>query len=68
MRKTHPTIHQLLKPIIEVHIIDFNENLYGRELVVEFVSRIRDIIVFPSMEKLKEQLIKDEEKTKNTLQ
>ena len=65
---THPTIHQLLKPIIEVHIIDFNENIYGRELYVEFVSYMRPIKQFASMEELKEQLIKDEEKTKNTLQ
>ena len=65
---THPTIHQLMKPIIEVHIIDFNENLYGRELYVEFVSFIRPVMQFASMEELREQLIKDEEKTKNTLQ
>ena len=65
---THPTIHQLMKPIIEVHIIDFNENLYGRELYVEFVSFIRPVMQFASMEDLREQLIKDEEKTKNTLQ
>ena len=65
---THPTIHQLMKPIIEVHIIDFNENLYGRDLYVEFVSFIRPVKQFASMEELREQLLKDEEKTKNTLQ
>ena len=65
---THPTIHQLLKPIIEVHIIDFNENLYGRELYVDFVSFIRPVMQFASMDELREQLLKDEEKTKNTLQ
>lgn len=65
---THPTINQLMKPIIEVHIIDFNENIYGRELYVDFVSYIRPVFQFGSMEDLKEQLIKDEEKTKNSLQ
>ena len=65
---THPTINQLMKPIIEVHIIDFNENLYGRELYVDFISYLRPVFMFGSMEKLKEQLIKDEEKTKNSLQ
>ena len=65
---THPTVHQLLKPIIEVHIIDFNENLYGRELYVDFVSYIRPIKQFASLEELKQQLLKDEEKAKNTLQ
>ena len=65
---THPTIHQLMKPIIEVHIIDFNENLYGRELYVDFVSFIRPVMQFASMDELREQLLKDEEKVKNTLQ
>ena len=64
---THPTIHQLMKPIIEVHIIDFNENLYGRELYVDFVSYLRGVKQYSSLEELREQLIKDEEKTKNTL-
>ena len=65
---THPTIHQLLNPIIEVHIIDFNEVLYGREIYVDFVSYIRPVIEFPTFEDLRLQLLKDEEKTKNTLQ
>ena len=65
---THPTIHQLMKPIIEVHIIDFNENLYGRVLYVDFVQYIREVKEFDSLEQLREQLLKDEEKTKNTLQ
>ena len=65
---THPTVNQLLKPIIEVHIIDFNENLYGRELYVDFISYIRPIKQFESLEQLREQLLKDEEKAKNTLQ
>ena len=65
---THPTINQLLNPIIEVHIIDFNEVLYGREIYVDFVSYIRPVIQFPTLEELREQLLKDEEKVKNTLQ
>ena len=65
---THPTINQLLNPIIEVHIIDFNEVLYGREIYVDFVSFIRPVIQFPTFEELREQLLKDEEKVKNTLQ
>ena len=56
-----------MKPIIEVHIIDFNENLYGRELYVDFVSYLRGVKQYSSLEELREQLIKDEEKTKNTL-
>lgn len=65
---THPTINQLLNPIIEVHIIDFDEVLHGREIYVDFVSYIRPVIQFPTFEELREQLLKDEEKVKNTLQ
>jgi riboflavin kinase/FMN adenylyltransferase len=65
---THPTVNQLMKPIIEVHIIDFNEVLYGREIYVDFVSFMRNNKKFDSLEDLRAQLIKDEEKTKNTLQ
>jgi len=64
---THPTINQLLKPIIEVHIIDFNENIYGKVLSVDFVSYIRPIIQFPEIEDLRKQIAKDEEVAKNTL-
>lgn len=64
---THPTINQLLKPIIEVHIIDFNENLYGRELYVDFISYMRANKQFDSLEDLRDQLIKDEEKAKLNL-
>ena len=56
-----------MKPIIEVHIIDFNENLYGRELYVDFVSFIRPVMQFASMDELREQLIKDEQFTKEVL-
>lgn len=65
---THPTINQLLDPIIEVHIIDFDEDIYGKTIYVDFIDYIRDIITFNSMDELKEQLENDKEKVKNTLQ
>lgn len=64
---THPTINQLLKPIIEVYVLDFEGNLYGKEIYVDFVSRIRDTIAFASIEDLHAQIIKDEQLAKNTL-
>lgn len=65
---THPTVDQLLDPIIEVHIIDFDEDIYGRSIEIDFIDYIRDIFRFDSMEDLKEQLEKDKEFIKNTLQ
>ena len=58
---THPSIFELKAPIIEVHFLNFNGNLYGKEINVEFVSYLRDIIKFKSLDELKEQLKKDKE-------
>lgn len=56
---THPTFQELDKPIVEVHIIGFDENIYGRFLKVEFISYIRDVVKYDSLDELKEQLEKD---------
>ena len=45
--------------VVETHIIDFNGDLYGEFLIVHFVSFIRDIVKFSSVEELKAQLEKD---------
>ena len=65
---THPTLERLEFPIIEVHVIDYEGNLYGQEILVEFIDYIRDIITFDSLEELKEQILKDREFVKNQLQ
>jgi riboflavin kinase/FMN adenylyltransferase len=44
---------------IEVHIIDFNKDIYGKQIHLHFVERIREEMKFQSIEELKEQLIKD---------
>ncbi len=44
---------------IEVHIIDFNENIYGKDLQVRFKDRIRDEKKFNSPEQLIEQIKQD---------
>ena len=46
---------------IEVHIFDFNEDIYDSEICIEFVSHIRMEQKFNSMEALKAQLKADEE-------
>ena len=43
----------------ETHIIDFSGNLYGREIEVLFLSKMRDIINFDDIEGLKNQLSSD---------
>ena len=46
-------------PALEVHLIDYNGNLYGQTVTVEFIRRLRDIVRFSSSEALEEQLQKD---------
>ena len=35
-----------------MYILDFEGNLYGKEIYVDFISRIRDTITFASIEEL----------------
>ncbi len=51
-------------PILEVHIFNFNENIYGKKIKVNFLKFIRKEKKFQSIEKLKDQIIKDIEVVK----
>lgn len=54
----NPTI--INKPFsIESHIIDFNQNIYGTDIEIEFLEYLRGEIKFGSVDKLKEQIQKD---------
>jgi len=52
---------------IEVHLLDFNRNIYGKSLEVLFIDRIRDEVKFAGPEKLVEQVKRDIEKAKAIL-
>ena len=56
---THPTISELDKPIIETHLIDFDEEIYGEIVKVELLAFLREQKKFPSLKDLKEQLTQD---------
>lgn len=44
------------KPLLEVHLLDFDGDLYGQTVTVEFTHRLRDIVRFDSVEALQRQL------------
>ncbi|CAM5185518.1 Riboflavin biosynthesis protein OS=Ureibacillus acetophenoni OX=614649 GN=SAMN05877842_101520 PE=3 SV=1 [Ureibacillus acetophenoni] len=46
---------------IEVHILDFNKNIYGEEVVVGWYKRIRSEQKFDGIESLKAQIEKDKQ-------
>jgi len=48
---------------IEVYLIGFSGDLYGRELAAVFHHRLRDEIKFPDVEALKSQIARDIEQT-----
>lgn len=54
-----PTLKNLDNKTIEVNIFNFNQEIYGDELELEFISKIRDDQQFRSLEDLKNQIAKD---------
>ena len=50
---------------LEVYILNFNRNIYGKTIVVRFLSRIRDETAFSSPKALKEQIQRDVEMVKS---
>lgn len=51
-----PTVNGVPRPILEVHLLDFSENLYGEHIAVEFHRKLREEQKFESVDKLREQL------------
>lgn len=47
------------KPMLEVHLIDFDGDLYGKDTTVAFTHRLRDIRRFDSSEELQRQIQQD---------
>ncbi len=45
--------------ILETHIIDFNEDIYDKDIQIELIYKIRNQIIFKSLDESKEQIIKD---------
>jgi riboflavin kinase/FMN adenylyltransferase len=44
---------------VEIHLLDFKEDIYGENLKVNFISRIRDEKKFSSIEELSKQILSD---------
>jgi riboflavin kinase/FMN adenylyltransferase len=54
-------------PLLEVHLLDFNGDLYGREMEVEFVQRIREERRFDSLDLLVAEMRRDKDRARAIL-
>ena len=63
----NPTVGYLDKPIVEVHILDYDEDCYGRFAYVAFLAYVREEKRFASLEELALQLREDEAKVRELL-
>ncbi|MCE7995058.1 MAG: bifunctional riboflavin kinase/FAD synthetase [Roseivirga sp.] len=52
---------------IEVHIFDFDDDIYNSEISLEFIDHVREEVRFDSIDKLKQQLKKDEKSVRAIL-
>ena len=52
---TRPTIEGI-EPLLEVHVFDFDREIYGRYIEVQFVARLRDELRFPDLPSLQRQM------------
>ena len=52
----NPTFEDRTKPIVEVHALDFDEDLYGKVIGVEFTHRLRDELKFPDAESMMKEI------------
>lgn len=54
-------------PSLEAHLLDFKQEIYGREMKLEFIARLRDELKFNSVDALLEQIHDDINKTRDML-
>ena len=54
-----PTVNNTKEPVAEIHILDFEGDLYGQNIEVQILNRIRGEIKFSDLDELKSQINKD---------
>ncbi|WP_217184452.1 bifunctional riboflavin kinase/FAD synthetase [Streptomyces sp. AC495_CC817] len=65
---TNPTFDDVLVRQVEAHVIDETDlDLYGHDVTVEFVERLRGMVAFEGIEKLKLQMAADVDETRRVL-
>lgn len=55
---TRPTVDGT-RTLLEVHLLDFNQDIYGRDVEVQFCEKLREEVRYPNLTLLQEQITKD---------
>ncbi|MDQ2702580.1 MAG: bifunctional riboflavin kinase/FAD synthetase [Pseudomonadota bacterium] len=64
---TRPTVQGSDEPLLEAHLFDFDGDLYGRRIEVEFVARLRDELKFDDLPALVAQMHLDARQARDIL-
>ena len=64
---TRPTVGGV-EPLLEAHLFDFDGDLYGRRISIEFVARLRDEEKYPDLPTLVAQMDRDADMARRILQ
>lgn len=62
-----PTVNEVPEPLLEVHLFDFEGDLYGQRMAVEFVAKLRDEQKFDNLDELTVQMAKDARQARELL-
>ncbi len=64
---TRPTVDGKGRPLLEVHLFDFDRPVYGAQVGVTFIQRIRDEKKFSSFDELQQQILLDAARARKIL-
>ena len=64
----NPTVSATRRQKLEVHLFDFNGDLYGQRIRVRFLHKLRDEAKFDSIDALKQQIWADMDAARNWVQ
>ena len=59
-----PTVKQQDKPVLEAHLFEFSQQIYGRHLRVEFLQKLREEEKYPDLAALTRQIELDVEQAR----
>ncbi|MDC9727984.1 MAG: bifunctional riboflavin kinase/FAD synthetase [Methyloprofundus sp.] len=65
---TRPTVNGGTKVVLETHLFDFNQDIYGKQVEVHFKHKIRSEMCFESLDDLKRQIQLDTAQAKTYMQ